>query len=509
MNLIYTSLTSHCSFFRKMILLHFVVCALSFKVFAMDNARDASVTTTSVLSLVNPPVETCESCAIPGVTPQTFITGAHAIIYAGRLYDSDLCITYFLYCVVNDGGSGGSDISNAHFGDLSCANTCLDSSSLSTMGQWSVDNSNSIVLDDACGTVEHGTDPTTGICGIKHDEESEGLCYEDETCTGGNFRVTHIYIAVEGNIPEGTMTVGIKFGNTSETLEIPGPGGCEDEGCNDDVPIARNDVDTAFLNTPVVGNSQDNDTPSDDGGNIWSLVGTNGGAANGTVTMNPLGTYTYTPNTGYSGNDVFTYEICDIDTDCTQATVTITVLPTTGELRVQLLNFSAVRDGETTLLKWMTTSEINNDYFEIQRAISNDNFITIGKVQGFGNSNSVKGYKFTDTTPNVGVNYYRLRQVDFDGRATISPIRIVNMDKSQVVSIYPNPTTNEISISLNDWDPNFITIFKILDFNGAEVMTQEVKSETTRLNVAHLPAGSYFIEITNYTSTQVYRFTKS
>ena len=93
----------------------------------------------------------------------------------------------------------------------------------------------------------------------------------------------------------------------------------------DDAPIAVNDVATTNEDTPVNGNSATNDTPSGDGGNVWSLVGTNGGAAHGTVTMNTSGTYTYTPAAGYNGSDVFTYKLCDADADCSTATVTITI----------------------------------------------------------------------------------------------------------------------------------------------------------------------------------------
>ena len=95
----------------------------------------------------------------------------------------------------------------------------------------------------------------------------------------------------------------------------------------DDVPLAVNDVNSTNEDTPVSGNAASNDTPSPDGGNVWSLVGTNGGAAHGTVTMNPNGTYTYTPAANYNGSDVFTYKVCDIDGDCSTATVTITINP--------------------------------------------------------------------------------------------------------------------------------------------------------------------------------------
>ena len=92
-----------------------------------------------------------------------------------------------------------------------------------------------------------------------------------------------------------------------------------------DVPVAVNDVNSTNEDTPVNGNASSNDTPSGDGGNVWALVGINGGATNGTVTMNPNGTYTYTPNANYNGTDVFTYQVCDVTPDCSTATVTITI----------------------------------------------------------------------------------------------------------------------------------------------------------------------------------------
>jgi VCBS repeat-containing protein len=95
----------------------------------------------------------------------------------------------------------------------------------------------------------------------------------------------------------------------------------------DDVPVAVNDVNSTNEDTPVSGNASTNDTPSGDGGNVWSLVGANGGALHGTVTMNANGTYTYTPTANYNGSDVFTYKLCDADGDCSNATVTITINP--------------------------------------------------------------------------------------------------------------------------------------------------------------------------------------
>lgn len=405
-----------------------LITVVSFDLFAMINGAESNnsdfvinVSTNSILgydrfnTFVDAPPENCESCAIPGSTPETFITGAHAVIYAGRVYDPEECITTFFYCIVNDGGTGGHDISHADFGDSDCDNTCLDDSSVSGMGEWFVSNGD-VALDPPCGTVEHGTDPTTGICGVKHDEEAEGNCYQNESCGESSYDITHLYLSVEGNIPEGLVTVAIKYGNTYETLEVPGPGNCQDLGCE----------------------------------------------------------------------------------------------PPSGELlQAELLNFSVVKSGESSLLKWTTASEINNDFFEIQSANDVQDFHTIGNVQGAGNSTTQLSYQFTDLSPYNGVNYYRLKQVDLDGRETISPVKKVNFNKIHTVSLFPNPTVNELTISFNEYDAKVISTISVLDFNGSKVMTEEIQSETTQLNVSKMPAGTYFIQITNSTTSEIYRFIKS
>ncbi len=106
--------------------------------------------------------------------------------------------------------------------------------------------------------------------------------------------------------------------------------------CVDDFPVANDDSNSTDEDTPVSGSVAGNDTESGDGGNVWSLVGENGGAAHGTVTMDDSGNYTYTPDPDYNGTDTFTYQVCDVDGDCDTATVTVTINP--------------VPDGEVTIV---------------------------------------------------------------------------------------------------------------------------------------------------------------
>jgi VCBS repeat-containing protein len=92
----------------------------------------------------------------------------------------------------------------------------------------------------------------------------------------------------------------------------------------DDAPLASDDAFTTAEDTPVTSSVTGNDTPSGDGGNTWLLTSP---ASNGTVVLNTNGTFTYTPNANFFGTDTFNYKVCDIDLDCANAVVTITITP--------------------------------------------------------------------------------------------------------------------------------------------------------------------------------------
>lgn len=93
------------------------------------------------------------------------------------------------------------------------------------------------------------------------------------------------------------------------------------------VPTANADTNTTPEDTPISGNVALNDVMSADGGNVWSLSGSNGGAAHGVVTMDALGNYTYTPAANYVGTDTVTYSLCDTNGDCSTSTLVLTVTP--------------------------------------------------------------------------------------------------------------------------------------------------------------------------------------
>ena len=145
----------------------------------------------------------CDNCSEITCDPNDALpAGPHDVIYAGRWVNEvdGTCKTYFFYCVINDGNSDGNDISHTTFGDDLCENTCLESDvNGAILGQWNSSNG-VLTLDGICPHSYTYNDPTTGICGLKNDEGSDGECYNSELYNGENKKIARFYICVNGNV---------------------------------------------------------------------------------------------------------------------------------------------------------------------------------------------------------------------------------------------------------------------------------------------------------------------
>ncbi|MBN8703605.1 MAG: hypothetical protein J0M08_11100 [Bacteroidetes bacterium] len=108
-------------------------------------------------------------------------------------------------------------------------------------------------------------------------------------------------------------------------------------------------------------------------------------------------------------------------------------------LPIELLSFDAKLNSDVVDVEWETATEINCDYFIVEKTIDGDNFEFVSKVAGAGNSFSVQKYSTVDTNPYDGVSYYRLKQVDFDGSFTYSNLVAVEVLINSGFSVYPNP----------------------------------------------------------------------
>jgi hypothetical protein len=110
-------------------------------------------------------------------------------------------------------------------------------------------------------------------------------------------------------------------------------------------------------------------------------------------------------------------------------------------LPIELISFEAKEESGTVGLTWITESELNNDFFIVQRSPDGREFNPVVKVSGAGTSNDRHAYYATDSYPYDGISYYRLLQQDFDGTITYSKIIGVSVkaNEDRAAHVFPNP----------------------------------------------------------------------
>jgi len=169
-----------------------------------------------------------------------------------------------------------------------------------------------------------------------------------------------------------------------------------------------------------------------------------------------------------------------------------------GALPIELISFNAKPNGKAVQLDWRTASELNNAFFHIERSENSRDFVEIGKIQGAGTSHTSLEYRFTDAFPMTGWNYYRLRQEDFDGQFSFSPVKAVLMGKDgdpSRLQLFPNPVSNELQLKTADLiQPG--DRLEIYDFTGQMVQRFSASDAlNTPVDVSQLPAGSYTVRL--------------
>lgn len=167
-------------------------------------------------------------------------------------------------------------------------------------------------------------------------------------------------------------------------------------------------------------------------------------------------------------------------------------------LPIDLVSFTAENiDNKEVALKWLTATEINSDYFDVQRSLDGISFSTIDKVNAAGNSTVQQAYEFTDKEPAFGEIYYRLRQVDFDGSVTYSEVVQVKLDRNYVTpNIYPNPIRSEQSLVIDFGDiPNSPVQINIVDMSGKQMYYREFAAGQNRFDIPlnQLAKGMYIV----------------
>ncbi|MGC4103923.1 T9SS type A sorting domain-containing protein [Ferruginibacter sp.] len=191
--------------------------------------------------------------------------------------------------------------------------------------------------------------------------------------------------------------------------------------------------------------------------------------------------------------------------------VTSKVLPTAGPLPVKLLSFEGYHDNNSNILLWQSAEEINSKEYVIERAVDGVHFDAIGKVAAAGNSSGTRAYKFTDNSP-AEKSYYRLRITDINGAETLSNIIFIGSKEQQAaVKLYPSITTSSLTVQISAKEAQPVNI-TIINTEG-QVMYRQTKNVVIGINkltvdVSHLPAGNYYLSITQAQNTQTTKFIK-
>ena len=140
-------------------------------------------------------------------------------------------------------------------------------------------------------------------------------------------------------------------------------------------------------------------------------------------------------------------------------------------LPVELKDFTTQKHTRSVSLHWSTASEKNNDYFLVEKSEDGKSFEAIGQVAGAGNSETLLNYNFSDEQPRAGANYYRLKQVDFNGDFEYSDVRSVMMEvENGYFSVFPNPTYDDLlNIAFSTKDDLILEI-ELFDVEGKRLL---------------------------------------
>ncbi|RAK66073.1 tandem-95 repeat protein [Hymenobacter edaphi] len=169
-----------------------------------------------------------------------------------------------------------------------------------------------------------------------------------------------------------------------------------------------------------------------------------------------------------------------------------------GPLPVTLVEFNARAQQQDALLTWTTAQEKDNARFEVERSTDGRRFEKVGEVAGQVNSTVARDYRFVDAqAARLGATlYYRLRQVDTDGTATTTDVRVVGFGKaaSVTLSAYPNPATDRLRVGLTGaTGPATATLYNA---TGQQLRTASFDAaQPATLDVTTLPAGTYLLRV--------------
>lgn len=181
-----------------------------------------------------------------------------------------------------------------------------------------------------------------------------------------------------------------------------------------------------------------------------------------------------------------------------------------GTLPVELASFYGTAMTDMNLLEWKCLTELNNDFFILEKSLNGNDFVPMARINGAGTSHEPTNYSFADLEISTSIAYYRLRQVDFDGSTYLSDWILVKRNGVHSFTILPNPVSQFLTVEFPE--KTSIDRMVVCDLSGKAIIEQRANEDMfiSKLDVGNLADGCYLISV--YTkgnsSPQVEKFIK-
>jgi CubicO group peptidase (beta-lactamase class C family) len=247
-------------------------------------------------------------------------------------------------------------------------------------------------------------------------------------------------------------------------------------------------------------------------GPVSVMVGTN--SITYTVPVIPNATsYVWTLPSGVTGISNTNSITVDFSLGATSGNITVTGVNSYGtggsaslwvdvysiSLSAEVVDFAVRVEENSNSLEWITASEINNDFFSVERSARGIYFEQLAQIQGAGSSSTTIKYIWKDSIPLSGTSYYRIVQTDFDGMQKIyGPLGVNRGEVSgllSTVTVFPNPFSAEATLFLKEYC--FKCVLEIYNSTGQKVMMKNFSGYQTKVGRTDLDEGLYFFTVRN------------
>ena len=167
-------------------------------------------------------------------------------------------------------------------------------------------------------------------------------------------------------------------------------------------------------------------------------------------------------------------------------------------LPIELISFNAEKKGRNVVISWETASEINSAYMAVEKASSNSDFREISRIENTNNEFTFNSYNIVDDSPIQGYNYYRLKQVDLDGKFTYSDKVVVEFnssDNTNTIKVFPTVSDNYINIEFDEKTSSVATLV-FINQRGLVLKTISLSEQIyAKVAINDLPNGMYYVVV--------------